>query len=170
MFFKFIHNALTGKKLNKLYTWRVAKDYRFSIQHLENISLSRRTSSKQFIKETDKAIAELFTALNLLIIKRIKKYFDSQNSYNFSAFSTQEIARHFEVPSHLRGIFDSSDTFGSDNMTQFNLGKILDELSFPGFVSNKSAGRFNDGQYSITLSKQSIFKSIFKLYKQASSS
>ena len=133
--------SLTGKKLNKLFTWRVAKDYKFSIQHLENISSSRRKSSKHFIKETDKAIAHLFTSLNLLIIKRIQKYFHAQqNNYSFTDFSTAEMARQFEFPSHLRDIFDTSQSSVSDNMTQFNLGKILDDLSFPVLVSIVLAG------------------------------
>ncbi len=141
MFFKFIHIALTGKKLNKLYTWRIAKDYKFTIQHLEDISNSRRKSSKQFIKSTDKAIAELFTGLNHLIIKRIKKHFKGQNSkFSISKLTTEEIARQFEMPSHLREMFSGKKATVSDNMVNFNLAKIFDDLSFPILVSIVLAG------------------------------
>lgn len=141
MFFKFIHNALTGKKLNKLYTWRIARDYKFSIKHLEQISLSRRKSSKQFMNATDKAIAELFTSLNLLIIKRIEKYFDGkQNEFSISKLTTEEIARQFEIPSHLREMFYGKKTSVTENMVQFNIGKVFDDLSFPILVSIVLAG------------------------------
>ncbi len=141
MFFKFIHNALTGKKLNKLYTWRIAKDYKFTLQHLENISSSRRKSSRQFIKATDKSIAELFTSLNHLIIKRIKKHFNGQNSeISISQLTTEEIARQFEIPSHLREMFSGNKASVSEGMINFNLGKIFDDLSFPVLVSIVLAG------------------------------
>lgn len=141
MFFKFIHSALTGKKLNKLYTWRIARDYKFTIQYLEDISNSRRKSSKQFIKSTDKAIAELFTGLNHLIIKRIKKHFKGQGPvFSISQLTTEEIARQFEVPSHLREMFSGKKASVSDNMVNLNLGKIFDDLSFPILVSIVLAG------------------------------
>jgi glycosyltransferase involved in cell wall biosynthesis/predicted metal-dependent phosphoesterase TrpH len=140
-FFKFIHNALTGKKLNKLYTWQIAKDYKFSIKHLQSISESRRKSSKQFIKTTDKAIAELFTSLNLLIIKRINKFFNGKKpDFSISKLTTEEIARQFEVPSHLREMFYGKKTALADDMVNFNLGKIFDDLSFPILVSIVLAG------------------------------
>ncbi len=141
MFFKFVHNALMGKKLNKLYTWRIAKDYKFSIGYLEKISLSRKKSSQQFINATDKGIAELFTSLNLLIIKRIKKYFQGQETdLSINNLTTEEIARQFEVPSHLREMFYGKKASLSDDMVHFNLGKIFDDLSFPILVSIVLAG------------------------------
>ncbi len=141
MFFQFVHNALTGKKLNKFYKWRVAKDYKFSIKHLEDISCARRKGGKKFIHVTDKAIAELFTELNLLTIKRINKFINGKNSqFSINEFSTEKLAQQFEIPSHLRKIFYSDKYSSSDNMTHFNLGKILDELSFPVLVSIVLAG------------------------------
>ncbi len=140
MFFKFVHNALTGKKMNKLFRWHIAKDYRFAIKHLNSIAQSRQKTCKHFIRASDESIADLFRQLNILIIKRLKKQF-KQNSNNFSIarLSTEEIARQFEIPSQLRAIFydelSSAKHSDNDTMSHVNIARLFDELSFPVLVA-----------------------------------
>ncbi|MGH8553006.1 MAG: PHP domain-containing protein, partial [Methylococcales bacterium] len=50
MFFTFVHDALRGKRPGRFIKWKIKKDYRFCIQHLENISASKNASPEVFVQ------------------------------------------------------------------------------------------------------------------------
>jgi glycosyltransferase involved in cell wall biosynthesis len=133
-FFKFVHNAIHGKKPNKLVKWKIKKDYSFCITSLEKIALSKTQSPEHFIETVNQSIGELFTGLSLLMIKRLKKSSSMISSKKLKTLSTQELTRNFEIPSQLTEMF-----FGSQcrkkNMSGFNISQLLDNLSFPVLVS-----------------------------------
>ena len=132
-FFNFTHEALKGKKPNKLVKWKISKDYRFCIEHLEKIADSKRRSPEEYIETVNSSVGEMFTELNRLIIKRFKKTSFVSNGNQLSRFSTEEIARKMEVPSQLTSLF-----FGGQrrsNMSGLNVGDLLDNLSFPMLIS-----------------------------------
>ena len=139
-FFNFIHDALQGKKPNKLYKWNIKKDYRFCIEQLEKIADAKKASPEVFIDTVNQSVNELFTELNQLIIKRInvttnvnakRKKFSI--SHSLTSFSTEEFTRKFEVPSQLSALF-LGDKHKHSDMSNFNLSELLDNLSFPMLV------------------------------------
>ncbi len=133
-FFNFVHDALQGKKPNKLVKWKINKDYLFCIQHLEKIADSKNKSPEIFIETVNQSIIELYTSLNELIIKRIRQSTKALNGSKLNSFSTEEITRKFEVPSQLSALF-FGDGNSHSNMAGFNFSKILDSLSFPVLIS-----------------------------------
>lgn len=133
-FFEFIHDALQGKKPNKLLKWKIHKDYRFCISQLEKIADSRNSPPEVFIETVNKAVTDLFTDLNQLIVQRVKKLSTGKNKKRSNRISTEELARKFEVPSQLTALLFNTKTSQPD-MSGMNFGKILDDLSFPLLIS-----------------------------------
>ncbi|MGH8497621.1 MAG: glycosyltransferase, partial [Methylococcales bacterium] len=139
MFFNFVHDALLGKKPGKLVKWKIKKDYRFCIHQLEQISDSKNASPEVFIKTVNHSIAEMFKQLNLLIIERCKKSSLGHPDNKLDRFSTEEIARKFEVPSQLSGLLFSGKSKRKD-MSRLNISDLLDHLHFPILVAVVLAG------------------------------
>jgi len=133
-FFEFVHNALQGKKPNKLLKWKISKDYRFCIDQLEKIADSKNKSPEIYIDTVNQAVIELYTNLNKLIVQRVKKATGAKRKNKLKSFSTEEITRNFEVPSQLSSLFFGNKT-GQTGMRGFNFGELLDNLSFPVLIS-----------------------------------
>ena len=133
-FFNFVHDALQGKKPNELVKWKTNKDYRFCVTQLEKIADSKKQSPEVFIATVNSAVGELFTELNKLIIKRIKKVTGTKKSEKLTTFSTEEITRKFEVPSQITSLL-FGEKVNQPGMSEFNIGEVLDSLTFPVLIS-----------------------------------
>ena len=138
-FFSFVHDALQGKKPNKLLKWQVSKDYKFCIDQLEKIADSKKEGPEVFTETVNQGIRELFTHLNKLIAKRVEKAIKDNNGIQLDSFSTEEITRKFEIPSQLTALF-FGDGKRQDNMSNVRVEKLLDNLSFPILISLILAG------------------------------
>ncbi|MGJ8679019.1 glycosyltransferase [Paraglaciecola sp.] len=138
-FFGFVHDALQGKKPNKLLKWQVNKDYKFCIKQLELIADSKKASPEAFSNTVNSAINELFNHLNKLIASRVEKALKDNDGIKLEKFSTEEITRKFEIPSQLTALF-FGDGKRQDNMSNVRVEKLLDNLSFPLLISLVLAG------------------------------
>lgn len=136
-FFNFIHDALQGKKPNKLIKWKIKKDYRFCIETLEQIADSKRHSPEKFISTVNEAIPNLVTQLFLLMIKRIKESSLVGEGNRLESFTTEEIIRKFEVPAQLTALMlaNTGKKKSKQDMSCFNVRDLLDNLTFPALVS-----------------------------------
>ena len=133
-FFQFVHDALAGKKPNKLVKWKIRKDYRFCIAQLERIADARNNCTpEQFIDTVNSAVSELYTDLNHLIVKRVMKHLESRTGTPLASFSTEEITRKFEVPLQLTKLFKGGKT--PSDMSSASLSKLLDSLTFPVMIT-----------------------------------
>ena len=138
-FFRFVHEALAGKKPNKLVKWKVTKDYRFCIGQLERIADARNNCSPEaFIDTVNSAVSELYTDLNHLIVKRVKKHLESRTGTPLASFSTEEITRKFEVPLQLTKLFSGGGS--ARNMSGANFSGLLDNLTFPVMIATILTG------------------------------
>lgn len=133
-FFMFVHDALQGKKPNKLLKWKINKDYRFCVKQLEKIADSRNGPPEIFIDTVNQAITELFTDLNNLIVQRVKKATGTKNTNRLNKISSEEITRKFEVPSQLTALLFGNKARQPD-MSGFNISQLLDNLTFPVLIS-----------------------------------
>ena len=138
-FYEAIHNALHGKRVSKLVKWKSKKDYAFCINYLDAIAKARLESPEAFMATVNRAIPELFNGLSRLMITRLQKSAPKDSRHKLKNFSTEEIARKFEVPSQLSALVLGSDTSGSNkrqpDLSGLNFSQILDGLSFPMLVS-----------------------------------
>jgi glycosyltransferase involved in cell wall biosynthesis len=138
-FFQFIHDALQGKKPNKLVKWKTSKNYRFCFDYLERIADSKQKSPEEFVVTVNQVIGELFTYLNKLMADKIQETIRDNKSPRLTKISTEEITRKFEVPSQLTALF-FGNTVKKDNMSNINVEQLLDHLSFPLLISTVLAG------------------------------
>jgi len=134
-FFEFIHSALNGKKPSKLIKWKVKKDYRFCITHLENIADSKNKSPEEFVETVNDAIADLYLNLNQLIVKRIKKSISKRKQKSQQSIVTPELTKKFEIPSQISRLFTDGPSLQS-SMSNINLAELMDNLTFPMLVSS----------------------------------
>lgn len=133
-FFEFVHDALQGKKPNKMLKWKISRKYRFCIRHLENIADSRHKSPEVFMATVNESIAELFTELNRLMLTRIQESELLSESGLLENLSTEELTRKFELPSQLSALLFG----GSSKHTRVGgrrFCKLADQLSFPALIS-----------------------------------
>jgi len=133
-FFKFVHDALQGKKPGKLIKWKISKDYKFCIEHLEIIADSKNKSPEEFVETVNRSVAIMFNELNKLMIERLKMTSLVSKKNTLKCFSTEEITRKFEIPSQLTELFFGTKKKHSD-MSDFNFNQLLDNLSFPVLIT-----------------------------------
>ncbi len=142
-FFQFIHDALQGKKPNKLIKWKTSKNYRFCFEYLEQIADSKNKSPEEFVSTVNEVIGHLFTYLNKLMANKIEETIGTNKDKNKDTklrnISTEEITRKFEVPSQLTALFFGNNV-KKDNMSNVKVEKLLDHLSFPLLISTFLAG------------------------------
>ncbi|MDO8863598.1 glycosyltransferase [Haliea sp. E1-2-M8] len=138
-FFEFVHDALQGKKPNRMLKWKVAKKYRFCLTHLQRIAASKQGTPEQFVATVNQSIGELFTDLNRLLIAKVEKSGLVTSDNKALRFSTEELTRNFEIPAQLSAL-----VFGGDNPHRHTSGRkvteLLDSISFPLMISAVLAG------------------------------
>lgn len=128
-FFELIHGALRGKKLNKIFKWKISSDYRFCVEALEHIALSKDKSPQEYVDTVNQCIADMFTQVNQLIIKRIQKSNVLSSELKLDDFSTENMIDKFEIPSQLTALMFGRGA--QSNMSHVNFSKLMDELAFP---------------------------------------
>jgi glycosyltransferase involved in cell wall biosynthesis len=138
-FFEFVHDALQGKKPNKMLKWKVSKNYRFCISYLEKIADSRKGSAEQFTATVNESIADLFTELNKVIIQRIQSSTMVESLRDSGGYSTEELTRRFEVPSQVTAWLLGTPSKHTQ-VTGRCLGELVDKVSFPAMIAAVLAG------------------------------
>ncbi len=138
-FFEFVHDALQGKKPNRMLKWKVSKKYRFCLTHLQRIATSKQQSPEQFVATVNQSIGELFTDLNRLMIAKVEKSGLLTSDNRALRFSTEDLTRNFELPAQFSAL-----AFGGDNPHRHSSGRrvteLLDSVSFPLMISAVLAG------------------------------
>lgn len=137
-FFNFIHDALQGKKPNKLIKWNTPKDYKFCVEYLEKIADSKKQTPEEFVDTVNSSIGEMFTRLNKLIIDRLKSSSLVSENNRLENFSTEELTRSFEIPSQLSAL-----VFGGTqkrDMSDVNIKQVLSNLSSPILIGTILTG------------------------------
>jgi glycosyltransferase involved in cell wall biosynthesis len=138
-FFAFIHDALQGKKPNKILRWKVSKKYRFCITYLEQIADSHTGSPEHFTQTVSQSIAALFTEINKVIIQRVQDSKLAEKLGEPGGFSTGELTRKFEVPSQVTAWLLGTPTKHTQ-VTDRCVGELVDKLTFPVMIAAVLAG------------------------------
>ena len=138
-FFEFVHDALQGKKPNRMLSWKVSKKYRFCIKYLEEIADSRLRSPDAFTATVNRVVAELFTRLNQMMFERIGKSGLLAEAGLLDDLSPETLARKLEIPSQV-----SAMLFGGNsphtNIGEKHFRELLDKIAFPLMISMVLAG------------------------------
>ncbi len=138
-FFEFVHDALQGRKPNKMLKWGVSRKYHFCIDHLERIADSRRSSPEEFVETVNTAISEIFDELNSVVVRRIGESGLITDEHLEARFSTEELTRNLEIPSQISALFmGGSSRYKTEQGRK--LHQLIDSLSFPLLISMVLAG------------------------------
>ncbi|WP_439100888.1 glycosyltransferase [Congregibacter sp.] len=138
-FFEFVHDALQGKKPNKMLKWKVPKKYRFCVRHLETIADARSQSPESFTEIVNQCIAELFTELSRLMLEKVQTSDLLRDTGLMSNLSTEELTRNFEVPSQLSALlFGGGGTYPS--LGEKQVRDLIDQVAFPFMIAMVLAG------------------------------
>jgi hypothetical protein len=137
-FIGFVHDALHGRPPPWQLRLAISKDYRFCIQHLENIAAAHG-EPERFAATVNDAIAELFGELSRLIVRRMRKCVGKLSHLELEDFSTESLIRKFEIPTQLTALAFGKSPERQD-ITSVNVADLLDKLSFPVMMSMVLAG------------------------------
>lgn len=133
-FFELIHNAMQGKKPSKLIKWNVPKKFRFCIEYLEEIAVSKKQSPEQFAISANNTLNKFFTHLNKLIAENLQEAVNKHQGPALESFTTEEITRKFEIPSQVSALFLGMGK-KQDNLSNINLEKLLGKVSLAFLLS-----------------------------------
>ena len=149
-FFKAVNGAFRGKKVSTLDKLLTAKDYRPIIHEIEYISEKQGSSPEEFYQAIGETLPRIFDKLVRLVNQRLDSGFhkDEKNPFSLKDFDFEQCLTRFEIPLHFRAFsYSDLNQQASKNMTQLDIGKLLDQLSFPviatiliafaGFLANR---------------------------------
>lgn len=134
VFLKTFHNALSGNAPGFLAGLSVSRDYRPFFQQVAKIAKAKRIDTEAFITVLRESIPALFSGLNSLSARRVKKNHhrlppvDLAAQQDFSA-----LMQHLEIPVHLRSLFEEGS---GGNGSGFSLSTLCDSLSFPLLIAS----------------------------------
>lgn len=137
LFVSAVHDALHGKRPKWLIRWNVSKDYRFCVKHLEKIAAAQGESPERFVATVSNSLDELFTGLNELMIRRVKKAAPKLGGVLPAELSTESLTRNFELPVQISALL--SDTTPSSR-SGHRLRELADGLVFPALMTAVLAG------------------------------
>jgi glycosyltransferase involved in cell wall biosynthesis len=163
-FFDTFHNALLGKRPGMFVKHTVHRDYKDAVLKLDSLAVSKNTSPSAFLEEIRKIIPDVFEFISSLLIRRIKNNMRENNSWSeINNKSIEELIDVLEVPTQLRMHFTENAKASSKHMTQLNVSKLFDTLSFPALTSLVIAGSYLGSTYAICRNRhllESLSKSL----------
>ncbi|MEE4277334.1 MAG: glycosyltransferase [Halieaceae bacterium] len=122
-FFSFVHDALHGKRPNKLLKWNVSKKNRYFLQVLERIAGAKGLPPTAFVEEVNSAIEDLFRQTQLAIIDRIRESELISEGDLSLRLSAESLLENVELPSQLSSLF-----LGAPNRHKHGSDAALSEL------------------------------------------
>ncbi|MBU2510980.1 glycosyltransferase [bacterium] len=140
-FFKTLHESLNGKRPGLLARFRVSSDFKPVLVTIDRIALTKRGDQTTYQKTLGEAIPSIFRTLNQVVAGRIKNHIEETRSLdgNFE-LDTHTLIKRFEIPSHYRSLFNDEINKTNDHVSQVNVPRFLDKLSFPVLASAIIAG------------------------------
>lgn len=139
-FFTTFHNALSGKSPGFLLKASVSKDYKPAIQWIDHLAQAKRAGNDAFQAAIKEVLPGLFRTLEDILVRRVKE--EMQGPVDFeevARLDAEELILRFEAPSRLRSLLGNEPVQGR-RMSQVNLAKSVDRLSFPALAALVLAG------------------------------
>ncbi|TCK09288.1 glycosyltransferase [Marinobacterium mangrovicola] len=133
------HQALKGKKPKMLLNLGVSKEFKPILKIIKRIAKTQRTEPERFPEELRQSIPELHRFISHTFFNRVHDELGRIDKDAIADIPIDEMVRMMEVPTHFRALFSSEKSNGRD-MTQVNLGQMLDKLTFPALSASVVAG------------------------------
>lgn len=159
-FFETFHNALSGKRPGFFVKHTVPVDYKDAVYKLDRLAITKKTSPQAFLSEIRKAVPDVFESIIALLIRRIMLKLTEDNFLD-EIKNIEDIIDRLEVPTELRMHFNENVKGRYKDMTQLNVSKFFDSLTFPALTSLVIAGSYFGSTYAMYRNRR-LFENISK--------
>ncbi|MBN1499826.1 MAG: glycosyltransferase [Spirochaetes bacterium] len=141
-FLNIFHRSLLGEKPGLQKRIFVPRVYKPVFSEVTNISSIVARKSDETPLKLKNSIENIFNHLNDIIIDRLESKFRKYNSTGLdSKINFSQILENFEIPGSIRTLMTGTMHKDKNSMlTEINLGKITDGLSFPVLASSVILG------------------------------
>lgn len=140
-FFKILHEALQGKRPGLISRFKVSSDFKPLIREIDRIAKAKNRNQAQYLHLLRNGTAEIYADLNKIIARRIKTQTSQFIKLDLSkGIDTETLIHKFEIPTHLRALFQGDGEKNGDHLSQVNVSEFFDTLSFPVLASGILAG------------------------------
>ncbi|WP_036234307.1 glycosyltransferase [Marinobacterium litorale] len=133
------HQALKGKKPKMLVNLGVSSEFKPTLKLIKQIARTQRDTPERFPEVLREAIPDLHRQISKTFFSRVHDELDKLDTHALSSIPVDEMVRMLEVPSYFRALFSSEKSNGRD-MSQVDLAKLLDKLTFPALSAGVVAG------------------------------
>ncbi|WP_136678719.1 glycosyltransferase [Neptunomonas sp. XY-337] len=134
------HDALHGKKPALLANLGVTKEFKPALKIIKRIAKTQRKEPDEFLNVIRNGIPELHNVVSGVLWRRLHQQLDQLPAQQIGDMSTNELIQRFELPTHMRTLFGGEPAKTKTQMTQLDLGKLFDSLTFPALASAVIAG------------------------------
>lgn len=140
-FFKSFHEALHGRRPGLISRFKVTPDFRPLIRTIDEIARARSRDRKRYMELLKTGSFRMFTCLNRIIARRITsraghwEHLDRIRNKNLA-----DLIQQFEIPSHVRALFEEDPEPTLDHGSRINLSDVFDALTFPMLACGVIAG------------------------------
>lgn len=140
-FFRTLHDALKGKRPGFFGRFKASTDFKPVILKIDRIARCHHRDHAEYLQTLGEAIPEIFGRLFEIIVKRIRNNTDVTRAFDSDfELNTRSLIEQFEIPTHFRSLFEEDHHHTGGAVTQVNMSKFFDQLSFPVLASSIMAG------------------------------
>lgn len=139
-FLKTFHESLHGTKPALLTSLGVTKEFKPTLKVVKEIAKTQRKEPDRFLEVIRKAVPEIYQSVTDIFFKRLNQHLAQMETQSIADVTADELIRKFEIPTQFRALFSSETSIAGNDMTQLNLSKLLDEVTFPALASAVIAG------------------------------
>jgi len=133
------HQALKGRKPGLLVDLGVSREFKPTLKLIKQIARTQRKEPERFPELLRETIPQLHRQISHTLFSRIHAQLEKIDRDGISDLPIDELVRMLEVPTHFRALFAGESGDGRD-MSQIDLGRLLDTLTFPALSATVLAG------------------------------
>ncbi|TAL35483.1 MAG: glycosyltransferase [Spirochaetes bacterium] len=142
-FLKIFHDCFSGKVPGFGKRFVVPKAYREVFQEASTIAEARRADPAGSLQKVERATHAIYDSLERLLFSRLGAKLDQLYKDNdFGTLKVDQIMERFELPSHMRSLFEHFEPERAGKMSTVNLAELFDGLSFPFLASSVIAAAY----------------------------
>ncbi len=130
-FLHYFHEALHGVRIPFFDRIMCPSSYKPLLSVIDSMAISRQQNPSQMDTVADEAITEIHDLLCKKVVKLFSSEIQNADNKELSAKSIAMIVKKLEISSQFRLLFNSNGSIEQQDISDFNIGKVLDRASFP---------------------------------------
>ncbi len=139
LFLETFHQALKGRKPKLLVSLGVSREFKPTLKLIKQIARTQRKEPERFPEMLREAIPALHHQISDTFFRRVHDQLERIDSRQLGELALDELIALCELPSHFRALIGSQRSSARE-MSQVDLGRLLDQLTFPALSAGVLAG------------------------------